>query len=107
MTVKRRNHGRSKKNRGSVKPIQCDKCGRVTPKDKAIKRFRIQSLIEQASFDDLKEKTIYEVFEVPRMGYKSQFCVSCACHAKIVRVRSSQARKIRYGFNPNRASSYN
>lgn len=76
----------------------------MTPKDKAIKRFRIQPLIEQASLDDLKQATIYDVFEVPRMGHKSQFCVSCACHAKIVRVRSSYGRKVRYGFNPNRMS---
>lgn len=86
-----------------MRAIQCDKCGAVVPKDKAIKRFRIQSLIEQASFDDLKLATIYDVFEVPRVSYKSQFCVSCACHAKIVRVRSSQGRKIRYGFNPGKA----
>lgn len=85
--------------------IQCDKCGAVVPKDKAIKRFRIQPLVEQASFDDLKLATIYEVFEVPRIGYKSQYCVSCACHAKIVRVRSAQGRRIRYGYNPSKANS--
>ncbi|KAM0672092.1 40S ribosomal protein S26 [Ordospora colligata] len=88
-----------------VSTLHCDKCGRITPKDKAVKRFRIQSLIEQASFDDLKLATIYDVFEVPRIGYKSQFCISCACHAKIVRVRSTKGRKLRYGFNPNRAAN--
>lgn len=98
MTVKRRNHGRSKKNRGAVKPIQCDKCGAFVPKDKAIKRYKIVPLVEHASLDDLKIATIYETFEIPRMGYKSHLCISCACHARVVRVRSRTGRKIRYGY---------
>ncbi|EOB11918.1 40S ribosomal protein S26-3 [Nosema bombycis CQ1] len=96
MPVKRRNHGKNRMNRGSCKPIQCDKCGRLVPKDKAIKRFKVVPLIEQASYDDLKAATIYETFEVPRISYKNPYCVSCACHAKIVRVRSSRGRKVRY-----------
>jgi small subunit ribosomal protein S26e len=98
MTVKRRNHGRAKKGRGHVKPVHCDKCHALTPRDKIIKRFKVVPLVEQASYDDLRDNTIYETFEVPRISYKNFYCVSCACHAKIVRVRSAEARKIRYGY---------
>jgi len=32
MPSKRRNNGRSKKNKGNSKQIRCSHCGRVTPK---------------------------------------------------------------------------
>ncbi|EQB61056.1 40s ribosomal protein s26 [Vairimorpha apis BRL 01] len=96
MPVKRKNHGKNRKNRGSCKPIQCDKCGRLVPKDKCVKRFRIMPLIEAGSMDDVKIASIYDTFEVPRTSYKNQYCISCACHLRVVKVRSRHGRKIRY-----------
>jgi len=95
MPVKRRNHGRSKKNRGHVNFIRCDHCTCAVPKDKAIKRFQIKSLIEAAAHEDVRTATIYEEYEVPKFFHKNQYCISCAVHLKTVRSRSAWARKER------------
>ena len=39
MPKKRRNGGRSKKNRGHTRAVHCDHCKRLVGKDKAIKRY--------------------------------------------------------------------
>ena len=36
---------------------------------------------------------------MPRLFIKNQYCVSCGIHARIVRVRSTRNRKIRYISN--------
>ena len=96
MTVKRRNHGRNRKNRGSVgKLVICDGCGGRPAKDKAIKRFHVRNIVDQSSMRDLKESTAFENYQLPKMYYKMQFCVSCAVHRRIVRGRNAIVRKNR------------
>lgn len=95
MTQKRRNNGRAKKNRGHTRSIRCENCYRMCPKDKAVKRFHIKNVVDNASMDDVKQASIYTDFEIPKFYYKLEYCISCAVHQRIVRSRSAEYRKDR------------
>ncbi|ORC90737.1 ribosomal protein S26 [Trypanosoma theileri] len=100
MTTKRRNHGRSKppSSRGRTNPVHCFNCGRLAPKDKAIRRFVVRRLLDQASARDVAEASpVYGAgFPMPKMYMKQRFCIACAIHKRVVRARPVEARKRRF-----------
>ena len=97
MPSKRRNNGRSKKNKGHANIVRCTNCGRCVGKDKAIKRFQMRNMVDLSSKRDIQENYAYTTeFQMPKIYVKLSYCVSCAIHARIVRVRSGDDRKVRY-----------
>ena len=100
MPKKRRNNGRNKMHKGHSDPIHCDNCERLCPKDKAIKRFLIKNMVDGSSKRDIEDMSVYkdenENYQMPKLYIKNQYCVSCGIHARIVRVRSTVNRRIRY-----------
>ena len=53
MPSKRRNNGRTKKNKGHSSVVNCINCGRIFPKDKAFKRFQMRKLLDESSRKDI------------------------------------------------------
>merc|ERR1712151_1343100 len=96
MPSKRRNNGRNKKNRGISGHVNCDNCGRIVAKDKAIKKFTVKDVIDGPSKEDIAKASAYKTpTQVPKIMMKMWYCVSCAIHARIVAVRSVTERRKR------------
>ena len=96
VTIKRRNHGRNRHNRGSAgHKMTCDGCGCKPATDKAVKRFTVKNIVDNSSMRDIKEASAYEVYTLPKMYVKMVYCVGCAVHRRIVRSRPRELRKVR------------
>ena len=65
--------------------------------DKSIKRFNARNMVDGSSKRDMKESSAYDEkdFYIPKIYVKLYYCISCACHARIVRVRSAHDRRLR------------
>ena len=87
----------------NIKDIQINslrKYKRLIPKDKAIKGFLIKNMVDGSSKRVIEDQSVYgENYSMPRLFIKNQYCVSCGIHARIVRVRSTANRRIRYISN--------
>ncbi|MCD7466361.1 40S ribosomal protein S26 [Datura stramonium] len=70
----------------------CSKC-KYYPKDKAIKRFLMRNIIEQAVVRDVQEACTFELFTLPKL-YLKMHAMLCprVIHSKVVRVREPPQR---------------
>ena len=89
MPKKRKSGGRSKGGKGKSASVQCSKCGRTIPYDKAKKVTRYVSLVDRSLGQELRKQGAY----VPRRAVIEYLCVSCAVHLGKVKIRSKDDRK--------------
>jgi len=66
-------------------------CGRLIPRDKAKKVTRYVSLVDPQLAKELRRQGAY----LPRRKEVLYYCVSCAVHRGIARIRAREARKSR------------
>lgn len=91
LPVKRKSRGRSKGGKGKSSLVQCNSCGELVPRDKAKRVSRRVSVVDYALAKELRQKGTYIAAPVETKYY----CVSCAVHRGVVKVRARNERKRR------------
>jgi small subunit ribosomal protein S26e len=91
LPFKRKSRGRSKGGKGSSGVVQCASCGSMVPRDKAKKVTRRHSIVDYQLAKELRQKGTY--IEAPTTT--KYYCVSCAVHRGVVKVRAENERRIR------------
>lgn len=91
MPFKRKSRGRSKGSKGSSGLVQCANCGQLVPRDKAKKSTRRVSFVDPQLAKELRQKGTYLASWVDTKYY----CISCAVHRGIVKVRAESERHSR------------
>lgn len=89
MGKKRKSGGRSKGQSGRGPSVQCSKCGRYVPRDKAKKHTRNVTIVDHETSKMIRKQKGY----VPRKRVTSYLCVSCAVHTGKVKIRARIDRK--------------
>jgi small subunit ribosomal protein S26e len=86
---KRTSRGRTKGGKGSSGTVHCSQCGAMVPRDKAKKVTGRITLVEPTLAKELRAQGAY-IAPVTDVKF---YCVSCAVHRGIVKVRSEMERR--------------
>jgi small subunit ribosomal protein S26e len=89
MPKKRTSRGRTKGGKGSSGTVHCSQCGAMVPRDKAKKVTGRITFVEPTLARELRAQGAYIA---PSTDVKF-YCVSCAVHRGIVKVRSEMDRR--------------
>ncbi|MEM3596668.1 MAG: 30S ribosomal protein S26e [Candidatus Bathyarchaeia archaeon] len=93
MPYKRKSRGRSKGDKGSSGPVQCAMCGQLVPRDKAKKVTVRRSIVDPQLAKELRQRGAY----ISSLVDTKYYCISCAVHRGIVKVRAREERRLRSG----------
>lgn len=89
MPKKRKSRGRHKGGKGKEDIVQCDECGALIPRSKAVKITRRYSPIDPQLAKELRSKgSIIPTYEVTKY-----LCINCAIFRGIIKVRAEDERK--------------
>ncbi|MFP3227534.1 MAG: 30S ribosomal protein S26e [Caldisphaera sp.] len=88
---KRESRGRRKGDKGKSRLIQCDNCGRLVPEDKAICVTRDYMPVDPQLAEELTKKGAI----IPKYPVTKCYCISCAIHFGLVKIRAEDSRKPR------------
>jgi small subunit ribosomal protein S26e len=91
MGQKRKSRGRSKGHKGRSGMIQCDSCGSLVPRDKAKTVTKYSSLVDRSLSKELRDQGAF----IPRNKIEKHYCISCAVHRRVVKVRAKDKRHSR------------
>jgi small subunit ribosomal protein S26e len=91
MPMKRKSRGRSKGSKGKSSLVQCSSCGELVPRDKAKKVSRRVSMVDSTLYRELRQKGAY----IASSAETRYYCVSCAVHRGVVKVRAKDERRLR------------
>ncbi|MHA1924386.1 MAG: 30S ribosomal protein S26e [Candidatus Thorarchaeota archaeon] len=89
MGKKRKSGGRSKGSSGKSKSIQCSKCGRMVPADKAKRYTKRVSAVDPQLARELRQQGSF----IQTRKVTQYYCVSCAVHSGKVQIRQASERK--------------
>lgn len=89
MPKKRKSGGRSGGSAGKKSLVQCSQCGKLVPRDKAKKASKYVTLVEPTIAKELRQKGTY----IPRERVMKYYCISCAVHRGVARIRPRENRR--------------
>jgi small subunit ribosomal protein S26e len=91
MPKKRKSRGRGKGGKGRSEAVQCSQCGAYVPRDKAKKVTVPIRLVDPTLAKELRDKGAI----LPRSFGEKWYCISCAVHRGVVKVRAKAERQSR------------
>jgi small subunit ribosomal protein S26e len=91
MPKKRKSRGRAKGSKGRSNVVQCSGCGKTVPRDKAKRVSHFVTFVEPTLARELRSKGAI----IPREKVSKLYCISCAVHRGVVKVRAKAERSPR------------
>lgn len=89
MPKKRKSGGRHQGGHGASHNVQCSKCGRLVPADKAKKFTKRVSSVDPQLARELRQQGSF----IQTRQLTSYYCISCAIHTGKIQIRQHSERR--------------